>query len=732
MKKLLIFTLSVIYTLNIVAQTQDSVKNLGTVEILALRVSTLPSLGATTTLNRDFIKSTNPQSSAHLLENSGQVLVQRSQGGGGSPIMRGFEANKVLMVVDGVRMNNAIFRGGHLQNVITIDPNMLEKVDVLFGANSLMYGSDALGGVMYFHTQQPKLYDDNKFHAQSGATMRYSTNNEITGSVKFNFTKGKFSSLTSFSNSSFGDLKSGSNRSSDYPEFGKRNFYVERINDKDSVVKNANPNLQIGTAYTQYDVLEKLLFAQNQYTTHQINFQLSKSSDIPRYDRLTETDAKGNPTQAEWYYGPQERTMLAYHFDNNRKTIFSDKIQLVAAYQDIQESRNTRGFGKENRTERTEAVEILSVNADIVKIFGKNELKYGVEITHNDVVSTARNVSVKTGAITNASTRYPDGGAQMLTAAAYVTDRFKITENTSILAGVRYNFTKLDATFKDKTFYPFPFNDLQQKHNAVIGNIGFQQKTDIGFSAALTFSSAYRAPNVDDLTKVFESSVGGRLIIPNTNLKAEKTYNVELVLNQKLGEKGAIQVTPFFTRYYDALSLAATKYDGKDTILYGGKKSAVFTSVNLAKANIYGISVSGRCKITPSISLSAYYTYTKGRVLGANGETPLDHIPPVFGKISVDFAKNKVRASVYTLFNGAKKTADYRIGTEDNELYSADSKNGFMPAWYTLNLRASYDILKNLSLQVGFENILDTHYRVYASGVSSSGRNLSFTVRSDF
>ena len=733
MKKSIITLISIVYTLNIFAQTQDSVQNLKAVEISALRVAnTAREVSSSTTLTRDFIKLTNPQSSAHLLENSGEVLVQRSQGGGGSPIMRGFEANKVLLVVDGVRMNNAIFRGGHLQNVITIDPNMLEKVDVLFGANSLMYGSDALGGVLYFHTQKPKLYDDNKFHIQLGVMARYSTaNKEFARNVKVNIAKGKFSSLTSFSYSDVSDLTAGSKRGSDYPEFGKRNFYVERINNKDSIVKNANPNLQVGTAYTQYDVLQKLLFAQNQYTTHQINFQLSNSSDIPRYDRLTEANAKGIPAQAEWYYGPQERTQVSYHFDNTRKTAFSDKIQIVAAYQDIQESRNTRGFNRDNRTERIEAVAVLSLNADIAKTFDKHEVQYGIEATHNDVVSTARAVNVKTGAITGASTRYPDGGSQMLTAAVYATDRFKIDENTSIFAGIRYNFTSLNATFTDKTFFPFPFNDLQQKHNAVVGNIGVQHKTADGFSAALTFSSAYRAPNVDDVAKVFESSAG-RLIVPNTDLKAEKTYNLELVLSQKIGEKSAIQITPFFTRYYDALSLAAAKYDGKDTILYSGKKSTIFTTVNLAKANIFGVSLSTKFPIVPNLSLSANYTFTQGRVIDGERQTPLDHIPPIFGRVSVDYAKNKVRASVYTLFNRAKEASDYRLGTEDNEQYSADPTNGFMPAWYTVNLRASYDILKTLTLQVGLENILDTHYRVFASGVSNAGRNFSVTLRSDF
>ena len=154
--------------------------------------------------------------------------------------------------------------------------------------------------------------------------------------------------------------------------------------------------------------------------------------------------------------------------------------------------------------------------------------------------------------------------------------------------------------------------------------------------------------------------------------------------------------------------------------------------MNLDKANIYGISLSGKYKIVTNLSLSANYTYTKGQVLGATADTPLDHIPPTFGRISVDYKNEKLQASFYTLFNGAKKSANYRLGTEDNELYSADPVKGFMPSWYTLNLRASYDIKHYVTVQVGLENLLDTHYRVFASGVSAAGRNLSVTLRGGF
>ena len=103
------------------------------------------------------IKFLSQPTSAELLQSSGQVLVQKSQLGGGSPILRGFEANKVLLVVDGIRMNNAIYRGGHLQNIISIDNSMLEKVEVIYGPGSVVYGSDALGGVIHFHTLKPQL-----------------------------------------------------------------------------------------------------------------------------------------------------------------------------------------------------------------------------------------------------------------------------------------------------------------------------------------------------------------------------------------------------------------------------------------------------------------------------------------------------------------------------------------------------------------------------------------------
>ncbi|HMC00807.1 MAG TPA: TonB-dependent receptor plug domain-containing protein, partial [Flavobacteriaceae bacterium] len=103
------------------------------------------------------IEFVNPQTSADLLESTGNIYVQKSQLGGGSPMIRGFSTNRLLITVDGIRMNNAIFRGGNLQNVISIDPFSVQNTEITLGAGSVIYGSDAIGGVMSFYTKQPKL-----------------------------------------------------------------------------------------------------------------------------------------------------------------------------------------------------------------------------------------------------------------------------------------------------------------------------------------------------------------------------------------------------------------------------------------------------------------------------------------------------------------------------------------------------------------------------------------------
>ena len=149
----------------------------------------------------------NPQTAADLLNVSGEVFIQKSQQGGGSPMIRGFATNRLLYSVDGVRMNTAIFRAGNIQNVISLDPFAIEKTEVLFGPSSVMYGSDAIGGVMSFQTLTPQLSFSDKQFITGKAIMRYSSaNNEKTGHFDINVGWENWALLTSLSYNDFGEI----------------------------------------------------------------------------------------------------------------------------------------------------------------------------------------------------------------------------------------------------------------------------------------------------------------------------------------------------------------------------------------------------------------------------------------------------------------------------------------------------------------------------------------------
>ena len=173
-----------------------------------------------------------------VLLNSGQVFVQKSQQGGSSPVIRGFEASRILLSVDGIRLNNAIYRAGHLQNVITIDNMVLDRVEIIYGPSSTLYGSDALGGAVNMITKDPVLSTSKKTLLSGSSTLRYaSATDEQRANVQLNIGGSKWASLTAFTAGSFGDMTQGNNRNSAYPDFGKKNFIVEFNVDEFDIVK---------------------------------------------------------------------------------------------------------------------------------------------------------------------------------------------------------------------------------------------------------------------------------------------------------------------------------------------------------------------------------------------------------------------------------------------------------------------------------------------------------------
>ncbi len=348
-------------------------------------------------INAATIAATNAQNTGDLLINTGKVFVQKSQQGGSSPVLRGFEASRVLLVVDGVRMNNAIYRSGHLQNVITTDQNSFSRVEVMYGPSSTIYGSDALGGIVHLVTKSPVLSGDKKFLSTGSAFFRYSgANDEKTIHADASLGGKKFAWFQSYNYSDFGDMKMGSDYLSKYPNFGRRSQYVDRINGIDSVVTNKDERVQKFSGYKQWDIIQKLLFKQSSRITHLLNIQLSNTNDVPRYDRLQDI-RNGTLRYAEWYYGPQKRILGAYEF-NAEKLGFVDQLKVNINYQDIEESRQTREYRRYDRFDsQVEKVKVFGVSITGRKNIGNSELTVGADAQFNDVKSRASRTNLTTG-----------------------------------------------------------------------------------------------------------------------------------------------------------------------------------------------------------------------------------------------------------------------------------------------------------------------------------------------
>jgi hemoglobin/transferrin/lactoferrin receptor protein len=670
------------------------------------------------------IQFSNPQTSADLLTTTGQVFVQKSQLGGGSPMIRGFSANAVLLAVNGIRMNNAIFRGGNLQNVINIDPNMIERADVVLGPGSVIYGSDALGGVMNFRVKEPVQAKTSELLVLGTAFLRYSSaNNERTGHLNVNLGGKKIGWLSSFTYSAFDDLITGEKRTSKFPDYGRRYAYVIPNGLADTLVANSNSNKQVFSGFSSWQTMQRLQMALTPTSFLSYDFFYSTTSDVPRYDRLLEREGNGLKN-SEWNYGPQQWMMNALKLTSFDQNTFYEELRIILANQQFRESRIDRKFQDPFRRTRKEQVNVWTLNIDFEKEFGDTQqLAYGIEGVYNGVLSEANSINVASGEIGRASTRYPDGGSEMGSAGIYGSYQNQFKPHVLFTVGARYQHFYLQSRFSDTTFYQFPYSQIDLNKGALTGSIGLTTTTSNFWQFDFLLGSGFRAPNVDDVGKVFDS-VPGNVVVPNENLGPEYIYNGEITVSKTIRDKFEISVTGFYSHLRDAMVRRDFTVDGQDSIIYDGELSKVEALTNTGSAYIAGLSGTLQYSFLENFSLYSSITFMDGEDLEEN--LPLRHVTPVFGKTGLTFRGIRLRTEVNLRYQGPVAWNDLAPSEQSKtELYTTDGALG----WTTLNWNLSYSPTTNLQINTGVENILNIHYRPYSSGISAPGINVILSIR---
>ena len=656
-------------------------------------------------LNQSEISETLSKNPAEVLEKSSGVIVQRSQNGGGSPNIRGFEANRILLVVDGVKLNNTIYRSGHLQNILSIDPYILENVSVLHGPSSVFYGSGALGGAIILNT----LSIDKLENSTSSFTQQYeSSSSSVASNFYSKYVINKSSFLSSISVKKFGNLRMGKLRTHGYEGWGLGGFAT-------------NENEQLFGKYSQYDLVQKMQMPINYKSTLRLNTQFSTTSNINRFDKLND-ELNGSPKYKFWYYGPQKRFLQSLSYNKETNNFFNDNYKISFNYQFIKESRHTQKYSDDFLRNRTERINIYETKLDLSKQLDKLELSYGFSNRYENLNSSAIKIN-ESGETEFSSTRYPDNGSSDNTFSSYIHSELKIYKKIRWFNAFRHDFNKIQMNFSENNL----FNIGSELKNS---NTNYSASTNLYFKAnennfiSLSIFNSFRNPNVDDLGKVF-SKTDGIVVVPNLNLKPEKIVSSEFIW-KFINAKTSIELVLFYSGLKDAIEKRAYSLDGQDSIYYDGEKMKCVANTNINSAKMKGFNFRFNQELIKNLTLKANAAYVQAIT---SDSIPMAHIPPLSlrGEVVLSLSKFS-KLNIYTNYNDWKRASDYDANGVDNlDEATADGT----PSWRTTNVVYSR-IFNNLKISLACENIFDIHYKTFASGISSSGRNFILNLQCNF
>ncbi|WP_044210639.1 TonB-dependent receptor domain-containing protein [Flammeovirga sp. OC4] len=700
-----------------------------------------------------------PRTTADLIGNTGEVFIQKSQMGGGSPMIRGFAANQILLVVDGVRMNNAIYRSGNLQNILSVDPNSVEHAEIIFGPGSVIYGSDALGGVIDFHTRTPKLSDNELVTLHGDAAIRLaSATGEGTGAIHLDAGNNKWSWHGGFTYSSFEDLNSGKWYKSNSDRFGQRKFVVVTKNGVDQIQSNFHElEKQTPTSYEQVSTQQKVRFKPNEFVDIQYSFLFTNTSNVPRYDRLTElnplkddegkninvtsedvisidnnlletTYGSTTPKFSQWYYGPQLWMLNALKLKLSKPNRLYNDFKLTFSQQFVKEDRHNRKFNDELRNNDYVDVNIWALNLDLLKKMNdKFELAYGFEGTTNKVNARAETYNILTGAKNNALPRYAGGGSYYSTLGLYGVGKYRINKKLIASLGLRYSHTFISSDYTDQASEQLnlPYDHFNYDVGSLTGSLGLSYQNE-DWLLKTQFAKGFKAPNIDDIGKVYNPSKDD-LVVPNSNLKPTDVYTIDATIEKRWDDIFQVGLTGFYSWLHNAMVRGPYQFNGQDSIVIDGDKYAVFALQNTGKARIAGVSLQLKANLSQNLTLQGAYTYTTGEdeVTGDR----LRHVPPGFGKLEIIYSRNRWHVGLNTFYSGGIDFQD--LAPSEQEKPYLYAHEGAL-SWWTLNFQSSIRLRDFAELHFNVENILDQSYRTYSSGINAPGRNVTFGMRGFF
>lgn len=608
------------------------------------------------------------------------LFIQQTNFSGGAPIIRGQMGKQILILIDGVKVNNSTWRSASKEYLNIIDLNQVERIEVVRGVVSVL-GTESLGGVINIISRKGSATEG--FGGSVGA--RYSSaDNAFSTPVMFHGTGKAYRFFVGTSYRSAGDLTGGG-------DIGEQ-------------------------ALSGYE--EKSLFGNLQYflssdRTVSVSYQSHVQEDIDRPQAIF-----GEKTNTEF---KEKNTfdMATVSYQDLTSRVWADSAKATAYWNEQFDGR--REIRVADTTERVildDTDSMWGANFEFGKFLGSHHLVYGVDYSRDTISSTRRDVKVDSGAIVdgNARGRYTDG-AGYETYGIYVNDKFNLTRFATISAGIRYG--SFAASGSEETSIGSISIDSQNSDFTGSLNGVFHITPSLNLVAGVI--RGFRAPNIDDISKYNERSNG--IEVPNPAVGAEHVNSLELGFKF---ERATAGLSGFYYRndLKDLLLRTTGTLNGSDYFdrNRNGKKDkneAILQTKNIGEAQIRGIELAGHYLPVPMLYLFANYNYTIGDDLTSN--EPLQRVPPIFGTAGARWSSFEGRrpwleltyqyAGKQQRINAADK-ADDRIGVDGT------------PRFDVLNLRGGLSVTERLRVTAGIENLTDQAYKYHGSYPYQAGRQL--------
>lgn len=630
---------------------------------------------------RETFAERNFSTTAELLRGEPGILVQKTTHGHGSPILRGLLGKYVLLLYDGIRLNKPTFRFGANQYLNTVDLETLDRIEVVRGPSSVMYGSDAIGGLINLIPELPPV-DTNRSAVLPSFVTRYSSADYgKSAHLRLTGNHGRLACSYGFGYKDIGDLRAGGN------------------------IGRQDP-----TGWSETSHCTRLVCRVGLNRAVRVDYIAVRQNEVPRFDKYASGDFE------RYIYDPQSRHLAALTFDNARPGPFFYALRFNLSFQREAEGRTLQRTGSSQITLSEDKITTWGGFVQFSSVVNSEHwLTYGMERYRHKVNS--KSTHLRATVVESARPTFPDN-SRYSSIGLFIQDEWSIRDDLRLTLGMRYSRIDVSSPLEE------PFGEYDRDFWDLTGSLAVSYLVAPEVNLVGRWSRGFRAPNLNDAVVLKYSSSG--VDAPSPSLNPESSNDFEIGVKVSAARVGG-SVFLFYNQLDDLIERRRGEYNGLTFFDENGNgiqdssEFDIFQKFNIGRACVYGFECESGISIGRSWEARANLSWTFGE--NQTDSEPLSRIPPLMGKLAARMRVTpRFSCETFVRFAGSQR----RLSARDIDDSRIDP-NG-TPSWATLNF-SSHLKLPRVSLIFVLDNLLDAKYKEHGSGIYSPGRGVVFSLR---